>query len=145
MRDIRETFNFHSLMVQIPAMLHRNKFLSRIPPFTSEHLESNASANMNLGADTLEEEFIPVNENKIILSDVKNIISSDEAIDSSDLMKGLVRTKERRGIMSSVFLSKVSVPVPREWQLMPLGQNLNSFGMPTRLGIVPIRLGSLLG
>ena len=79
------------------------------------------------------DDFVEVGEHKIILSVVVSITSSNDNIYSSDLMKGLGRTRQSSGIMAHVIEPKVSVSLSKDWKLLSPAQNLNRFGQPTRL------------
>ena len=81
----------------------------------------------------IDDEYVSINEDTIVLEDAKSIEMPAEDMYSSNLMRGLARSKLPSGIEANLILSKVSVPLPSEWQLITPSQNLNIFGAPTRL------------
>ena len=107
-----------------------------VPPYstqTDEVTEETSNDADENGHNSLEDvSFYSIAEFQGILGQ-PIAIDDDEVTYTSDLMKGLARTKERAGIQVPVTFDKVTVKLPPEWYASRPSQNVPSTGSVTRL------------
>ena len=107
-----------------------------VPPYSTQMDEVTEESSNDVdenGHNPLEDiSFYPIAEFPSILGQ-PIAIGDDEVTYTSDLMKGLGRTKERAGIQVPVIFDKVTVKLPPEWYASRPSQNVTSTGSVTRL------------